>query len=333
MPPENPYPSGRSTASPSAAEPSDVPPEATTIPWIDVHQHTQTLTWNDRHRFDLSGGKAVVMIAGDYYSAPDKPLSPADVTYLWDSALEDAGNFSRCHFHEQYVAIGIHTWSSVDDHGELLDLLPRYCERPEVVAVGETGIESIQHTAGWDLEDQRDAVRGQMHVARETGLPVLLHTPGSSKGGMSPAVAATYEQANENFAEPVFEAEETKLEAVKMDLELADEAGLPQEQIVVDHADESVLPYVFENTDCYASYSVSAPQLRGIDAGDVAASIREHGPDRLLIDTDLIGAMRNDPFAMKETMLDLVRHGIDPADVRRVCYENPREVLGLDLPA
>ena len=46
--------------------------------------------------------------------------------------------------------------------------------------------------------------------------------------------------------------------------------------------------------------------------------------------TDLAGAMRNDPFVMKRTILDLLRLGVDPDDVRAVVYGNQRELLGIE---
>lgn len=198
-----------------------------------------------------------------------------------------------------------------------------------MIAVGETGIESTQHTASWPLDGQKAVVREQFRVARDTGLPVLVHTPGSSKGGVDPRHVQSYEEGNRNFTDPLLSPDDAKMEAVEMDLELADEVGLSDDRLVIDHAGESVRDFVLENTGCYLAYSVSAPWLRGIDARDIAAAIDAHGSDRIVVDTDLIGAMDNDPFAMKRTILDLLRLGVDREDVRRVVYETPREILGL----
>lgn len=307
----------------------DVAAQDAFIPWIDVHQHTQSLTWNDRNTFDLSGGRAVVMIAASYYWSPYRPVASDDVRFLWDDALRRAATFDRSHAYDQYVATGIHTWSRVTEWEELLEVLPEYCALESVVAIGETGIESTQHTTAWPLEDQRDVVRGQMHVARETDVPILLHTPGSNKGGMPVQYRARYEESNESFTDPVLAPESAKADAIEICLELADEAGLDHDQMVIDHAAPRVAPRVLNSTDCYLAFSVSAPWLRGIDAEDIAGVIDEFGSDRILIDTDLAGAMRNDPFAMKRMILDLLRIGVEPADVRAVVYENQCEVLGI----
>ncbi|MGM0606260.1 MAG: TatD family hydrolase [Halobacteriota archaeon] len=308
---------------------TDAPPTPIDLPLVDIHQHTQSLTWNDREKFDLAGYEAAVMIAAGYYWAPYRPVAAADVRFLWDDAVRRARAFTHRHFYDQYVAVAIHTWSRVADAEALVAALPAYCELPEVVAIGETGIESTQHTTAWPLEDQKAIVREQFHVARETGLPVLLHTPGSSKGDVDPRESHSYEEGNQNFTEPQLAPDTAKLDAVEIDLALAAEVGLADEQLVIDHAGDPVVDRVLGETDCWLAYSVSAPWLRGVDARDVKRAIDRHGSDRVIVDTDLIGAMRNDSFVLKRTAMDLLRLGVDRADVRAVVYENPKRVLGI----
>jgi predicted metal-dependent TIM-barrel fold hydrolase len=318
------------TNRPLGGTPTGEPPQPIEIPWIDIHQHTQSLTWNDREKFDLSGAHATVMIAAGYYWSPYRPVSADDVRFLWDDALRRAACFDHRHFYDQYVAVGVHTWAAVENPEELLAVLPEYCEDDRVVAIGETGIESTHHTSGWGLDEQRHVLREQLHIARETGLPILIHTPGSSKGGLPAQYSHSYEEANESFTEPLLDPETAKRDAVSIDLELVDETGLTDEQVVIDHASPEVVPLVLETTDCYLSFSVSAPWLRGFDPADVASAIEEYGSERIVIDTDLIGAMEHDAFAMKRTIMDLCRLGVDREDIRAVVYENPARILGLD---
>jgi hypothetical protein len=303
-------------------------PAVANIPWIDSHQHTHTLSWSDRETFELTGAEALIAIASSYYWSPYRPVQPDDVRFLWDDALRRATQIADSHFFDQYLAIAVHTWSRVEEWETLLDVLPAYCELDEVVAIGETGIESIQHTEQWPLEEQREVVAAQMDVARETGLPVIVHTPGGSDKGSLPLWhEGRYEEADANFADPVLDPDDPKLEATEIDVELADEVGLPDQQVVVDHADPSIVPFVMENTDCYLNFTLT--WFRTVDVGDVAETIRTYGPDRVMIDTDLLGPMKGDPFTMKRAIFDLVRAGIDPDDVRQVVYENPKDVFGI----
>ncbi len=304
--------------------------EVTTMPWIDSHQHTQTLTLNDRERFDLSGCRAAVMIAAGYYWSPYRPVSPSDVRFLWDDALRRGRSFSRAHFYEQYIAIGIHTWSRVDDWQELINALPGYANEKEVVAIGETGIESTQHTLQWDLEDQRAVLAAQMDVAREEDLAVIVHTPGSNKGAIPEWMLDNYEENNANFTESILDPENAKLEAVEIDIEIMNDIGLKDERVLIDHADETVIEYVMDETNCYLGFTVSAPWLRNIDVEVIAEAIETYGSDRIIIDTDLAGSLKNDPFCMKRTMFDLARLGVSESDIRNVVYENPKQLYGID---
>jgi predicted metal-dependent TIM-barrel fold hydrolase len=304
--------------------------ELTKMPWVDSHQHTQTLTWNDREKFDLSGGQAAVMIAASYYWSPYRPVTAEDVRFLWDDAIRRGRAFSRAHFYDQYIAIGIHTWSYVDNWEELAAVLPDYCAFDDVVAIGETGIESTQHTISWPVEDQRNALTAQMEVADETETPVIIHTPGSNKGAMPDVYKDNYEESNVNFTDSVLDPETAKMDAVSIDLEVKDETGLADEKVVIDHANPEVAEHVLETTDCYVGFSISAPWLRGIGPEDIAGVIDEHGSDRVIVDTDLGGSLRNDPFCIKRMMFDLARLGISVDEIRDVVYENPKAFLGID---
>lgn len=305
-------------------------PGVTTIPWIDSHQHTQTLTLNDRERFDLTGCQAAVMIAAGYYWTPYRPVTAEDVRFLWDDALRRGRSFSRAHFYDQYIATGIHTWSRVDDWEDLIEVLPEYVAQEEVVAIGETGIESTQHTLQWDLDDQRAVLAAQMEVARDEDVPVIVHTPGSNKGNLPEWKLDDYEENNANFTESVLDAENAKREAVEIDIEIANEVGLDDEQVLIDHADETIVEYVMDETDCYLGFTVSAPWLRNTGSEEIAETIEEYGPERVIIDTDLAGSMKNDPFCMKRTMFDLSRLGVSESDLRTVVYENPKQLYGID---
>ncbi|WP_256301737.1 TatD family hydrolase [Haloarchaeobius salinus] len=300
---------------------------STTIPWIDVHQHTQSLTWNEREAFDISGCRATVMIAASYYWSPYRPVSAEDVRFLWDDAIRRAARFNDSHFYEQYLAIGIHTWSRVTNPESALAHLPDYCDLDAVVAVGETGIDSSQHTLQWDLDEQRAVVREQFSIADDAGLPVIVHTPGG-KDTVSDQYTDYYEELDADFPAAHFEPETAKRAALGIDLELVDEVGISEERVLIDHADETIVADVLEGTNCYLGFSVGSPWFRGVDANLVASVIEEYGSERIIVDTDMLGAMKHDPYTMKRLILDLSRLGVSHSDIRNVVYENPQDLLG-----
>jgi len=84
--------------------------------------------------------------------------------------------------------VGIHPWYADTYGAEALEGLRELAGNPEVVAVSEVGLDYVgRMTPDWvrtdeiiDPEVQRAALRGQLGLARELGLPVIVHdrTPG-----------------------------------------------------------------------------------------------------------------------------------------------------------
>lgn len=53
----------------------------------------------------------------------------------------------------------------------------------------------------------------------------------------------------------------------------------------------------------------------------------EYGPDRILLETVSAGVLRSDVFAVKRTIFEVYRMGIDVDAIRQVVFENPRRLL------
>lgn len=302
------------------------------LPWIDIHNHAHTLSWEDRERYALAGCESMLMVASGYHWTPYKPVRSTDIRYLWDDAINRRAAIERDHFFEAKLGLGVHTGVRIEDPDAVLDAMDGYCELDEVVAVGETGITPSQHVSSWEVDEQRAIVEAQMELANTHDLPVILHTPNQSNdSGRSyrPEIGIPgYEKNTGLGQEPVIDAENPALEAVKMDIEAARDVGLPDDRVVASHADQNNTAYLMEETDYYLSFTIGHSWLIGVSTADVADAIDEYGPDRIMIDTDCANVLRTDPFALKRAILELYRFGIDEDAIRKVVLENPREVFG-----
>jgi len=332
MPPE--YPTRRRTDDALRPDESFDPPSSLlTMPWIDGHNHAHTLSWEDRERYALAGCRAMVMVASGYHWTPYKPVEAADVRFLWDDVINRKRPIERNHFFEVGLALGVHTGVRITNPDELVAQMDRYCQRDDVVALGETGVTPTQHVERWSLDEQRAVVEAQMALAADHDLPIILHTPNPSADDTPPyrdGVGVPGFEKNLEFAQaPVLTGDDPALDAVKVDIAAAADAGLSEGRIVASHADPNNVDYLLGETDCYASFTVGYPWLTGVDATDVAEAIREYGPDRVMVDTDCANVLRTDVFSVKRTIMDLYRLGIDEAEIRQVVFENPREVFGL----
>ena len=309
----------------------DPPTELLNLPWLDVHNHAQTLSWEDRERYALSGCEGMIMIASGYHWTPYKPVAADDVRYLWDDAINRRRAIERNHFFDAKLGLGIHTGVRIENPDDLLNAMRAYCEADEVVAIGETGVTPSQHVSSWDLAEQRAIVQAQMELADAYDLPVILHTPNraaDSSRSYRPEVRTPGYEKNAGLGqEPVIDGENPALEAVEIDVEAMRDAGLDDERVVASHADPNNVAYLMAETDCYLSFTIGHSWLTGVTAADVADAIDEYGPDRIMIDTDCANVLRTDPFAVKRAILELYRYGIDEAAIRKVVLENPREVF------
>jgi TatD DNase family protein len=86
-------------------------------------------------------------------------------------------------FPELYAAVGIHPNDAAEVTTEGLERLKELASRPKVVALGEIGLDFH-----WNVEPperQRAAFRDQLHLARELGLPIILHTRESDRDVVS----------------------------------------------------------------------------------------------------------------------------------------------------
>ena len=134
----------------------------------DAHGHLQA------DRFDRDRGEVIAR------------LRAAGVTRLlipsW-SAATSLGAMEIVREHDWMdAAIGIHPHHAVDEAGERAELLTRAVE-PEVVAIGETGIDTKRNYA--PLDDQIANLEAHIDVAVRLGKPLILHC--RSAGGSDDA--------------------------------------------------------------------------------------------------------------------------------------------------
>lgn len=296
------------------------------IPWIDPHGHHHTLTWREHEEFELSGCVALVMAGGLANEVPYRPMNEADIRGGWDRTIRLSHTLSRNHAFDAYAAVGVHTSvGPIDGLEYLFDALAQYAALDEVVAISETGISMIQEHETVSLEIQREIIRRQFQIAADHGLPAILHTPTTIKGDDEYASVST--EAHDR-GEAVLEPTTAKRDAAKIDLEEARKTDLEESQIVFSHAHRSMVPWVLENSDCSVSFTVGNA-TRDITIDDIASAIRNYGPDRILIDSDSAAHKKLTPFAVKRTIINLLKMGIEPEVVRQIVYDNPRSMLGI----
>lgn len=126
---------------------------------IDTHAHL------DHSRFD--DDRAAVL-----QRARDAGLS-AIISVGCDLASSEAAVALATAEADVYATVGIHPHDAPTATTEALEQLRRLATRPKVVALGEVGLDFYRDWSPFD--DQRRAFRAQIRLARELGLPLVVH--------------------------------------------------------------------------------------------------------------------------------------------------------------
>jgi predicted metal-dependent TIM-barrel fold hydrolase len=165
----------------------------------------------------------------------------------------------------------------------VMELLPLYLEKEGVVAVGEIGYDDM--TAA---EERYFAA--QLELARQHGLPALIHTP-----------------------------HRDKKRGTERTLALIRDIGFPEELALVDHNTEETLPLVLA-TACWAGHSIY-PDTK-MDEQRMVALIRRYGPERILVNSAADWGV-SDPLKVAKTAALLVETGVGADVITQVLWNNP----------
>jgi predicted metal-dependent TIM-barrel fold hydrolase len=167
----------------------------------------------------------------------------------------------------------------------VMELLPRYCQKDGVVAVGEMGYDDIS-----DAEHRFFAE--QLELAAELGLPALVHTP-----------------------------HRDKVRGTERTIELVREVGIPEELVVIDHLNEQTLPLVME-TDCWRGHSIYPHTKMSEDR--MVKLLQQYGTEKMIVNSAADWG-QSDPLKVPKTGDAMLAAGFSEADVEKVLFTNPIE--------
>jgi hypothetical protein len=166
---------------------------------------------------------------------------------------------------------------------EVLKILPRFCQKDTVVAVGEIGYD--------DQTPEEDRFfAAQMEMAMKFELPVLIHTP-----------------------------HRDKVRGTERTIALVREVGIDEEMVIIDHLNEQTLPMVLE-TGCWRGHSIypdtKMSEERMVDL------LKQYGTEKMVVNSAADWG-RSDPLKVPKTGAEMLKAGFSEADVEKVLFENP----------
>ncbi len=199
-----------------------------------------------------------------------------------------------------YTAVGIHPHEAAKVPADYLASLREICAHPKVVAIGEIGLDFFRNRS--PRERQREVFCGQLQLARELNLPVVLHDRDAHEEMMS-----------------ILETE-----------------GLPAAGGVM-HCFSGDLPLAKQSMALGLYISIAGPVTypKNRVLGQVAATVPD---DRLLIETDApflpptpMRGKRNEPGNVAFTAEKVASlRGTTGEKIGRICLENTRRLFSLE---
>ncbi|MDX6740599.1 TatD family hydrolase [Actinocorallia sp. A-T 12471] len=264
------------------------------MPIFDPHIHMTSRTTRDYEEMFHAGVRAVVEPAfwlGQPRTSPGSFIDYFDGLIGWEPFR--ASQFGITH----HCTIALNPKEANDPRlAEVIDLLPRYLVKDQVVAVGEIGYDAM--TPEEDLAFSR-----QLALAIEYGLPALVHTPHRDKAA-----------------------------GTRRTLDVVKESGIAPERVTVDHLNELTVRMVLES-GCWAGFSVY-PDTK-MDEDRMVAILKEYGTERVLVNSAADWG-RSDPLKTRKVGDAMLAAGFTEDDVQTVLWHNPRAFYAqsgrLDLP-
>ncbi|MFD2028321.1 TatD family hydrolase [Promicromonospora aerolata] len=253
---------------------------------LDPHIHMTSRTTDDYEAMYASGVRVVVEPA---FWLGQPRTGVGSFTDYFDSLLGwerfRAAQFGIRH----HATIALNPKEANDPRcREVLAEVPRYLLKDGVVAVGEVGYDSM-------TPEEDEVFAAQLQMAREAELPVLVHTP-----------------------------HRDKLAGTRRTLDVVAESGLPPEQVLVDHLNETNVALV-RDAGAWAGFSIY-PDTK-MDEDRMVAILQEFGTERMIVNSAADWG-RSDPLKTAKTGHAMLAAGYSEDDVDQVLWRNPVAFYG-----
>ncbi len=152
---------------------------------IDAHIHSDSRPVEDFQQINMAGVKAVVSCAYD-------PLEMRQSNVCFEHfnrMLNVEKKRVEKHNIKYFMALGIHPRAIPTDYENVLDKLPEYLSRDDVIAIGEIGLDSAS------VLEQEVFIK-QLRMADNLNYRVIVHTPRTNKAEVT---SKTMELIDENI--------------------------------------------------------------------------------------------------------------------------------------
>lgn len=256
--------------------------------FIDPHIHMTSRTTDDYEAMAAAG--VVAIIEPSFWLGQPRTQVGSFQDYF--SSLVGWEPFRASQFGiKHYCTIGLNSKEANNEAlaEEVMDLLPLYLHKENVVGVGEIG-----------YDDQTPAedkyFRAQLELAKELNLLVQVHTPHRDK----------------------------KAGTIRS-MEVCLEHGIDPSMVIIDHNNEETVQEVLDR-GFWAAFTIYPKTKMGNER--MVEVVKRFGSERIIVDSSADWGV-SDPLAVPKTARLMLSRGIDEKDVRLTCYQNALVAYGV----
>lgn len=255
--------------------------------FIDAHAHMISRTTDDYQAMAAAGVKA--LIEPSFWIGQPRTHVGSYIDYL--SHIVGFERFRASQFGiRHYCTIGLN--SKEANNPELaegvMEILPRFALKEGVVAIGEIGYDEQT-----PAEDRY--FRAQLELAKELGLPVMVHTP-----------------------------HRDKKRGTLRSMEVCAEHGIDPGMVVIDHNNEETVQDVLDR-GYWAAFSIYPSTKMGNVR--MVQLLKQYGGDRVILNSATDWGI-SDPLAVPKTAQLARQQGVPEDAIHKAAYWNALTAYG-----
>ncbi|NQW26421.1 MAG: TatD family hydrolase [Flammeovirgaceae bacterium] len=252
--------------------------------FIDPHIHMTSRTTDDYEAMSKAGIVAIIEPA--FWLGQPRTEVGSFKDYF--SSIVGWESFRASQFGiKHYCTIGLNSKeaNNVGLSEEVMELLPLFALKDNVVAIGEIGYDD--QTAAEDK-----FFRAQIVLAKELNLPILVHTPHRDKKS-----------------------------GTLRSMDVLEEHGINPGMVIIDHNNEETVESVL-NRGYWTAFTIYPKTKMGSER--MVDIVKKYGPNRIIVDSSADWGV-SDPLSVPKTAKLMLEKGISPEVVEKVCYYNALE--------
>jgi len=253
---------------------------------IEPHVHMVSRTTDDYYNMAVAG--IVACVEPSFWAGTDRRAVACFEDY-WDHMITFETNRAEQYGIKHYVMISLNPKEARNPTAlGVVDAMERYLDHPNVVGMGEIGLDLI-------TPEEEEIFRIQLRMGNDRKMPIIIHSP-----------------------------HHNKKKGIERIISIIEEEGVEQERIVIDHNTEETVELSLQ-TKCWVGMTVY--YVTKLSAERAVAIIARYGTDRMIVNGSADWGY-SDPLAVPKVAMLMRKSGqFSEDEVSKVVFGNPYSFL------